>query len=139
MLRQHGQNRVEGVPATSPRAARSQDRSPPAGEPWARGAARERQSVVLAEESSLRLGRLIGRHSELRMMDRLLNPRGERLLTLTGPVGVGKSSLARSALSQISLDDGVTVTAFDLAVFHSFYMNYYCVYGKRAPITRLNQ
>ncbi|KIA62570.1 ATP-binding protein [Nocardia vulneris] len=60
-----------------------------------------------------RLPTLIGRTAELAEMGRLLSDPRVRLLTLTGTAGVGKTALAREALSDSTLD-GRRWTAVDL-------------------------
>ncbi|MEU4996448.1 LuxR C-terminal-related transcriptional regulator [Streptomyces sp. NPDC021622] len=59
-------------------------------------------------------GRLRGREAELALLARLLADPEERLITLTGPVGVGKSHLAHTALNAAARPADATVVV-DLA------------------------
>lgn len=57
---------------------------------------------------------LLGRSEDLRIIRRQLG-RGERLLTLLGPAGVGKSRLARALMDELAPDyaDGCEMCSFD--------------------------
>ncbi|MFI9461713.1 LuxR C-terminal-related transcriptional regulator [Streptomyces xiamenensis] len=58
---------------------------------------------------------LIGREEELRCVTELLAAPGLRLLTLSGPAGIGKSALAHAALAATAAEGRCAVVALDLA------------------------
>ncbi|MFC8128439.1 LuxR C-terminal-related transcriptional regulator [Streptomyces sp. NPDC057302] len=76
--------------------------------------------VAAAEADAHRLmghgfGRLRGRESELALLARLLTQPQERLITLTGPAGVGKSHVAHAALIARTRAGGAPLLWTDLA------------------------
>ncbi len=62
--------------------------------------------------------RLLGRESDLEAIGAMLNCEEVRLLTLTGPAGVGKTSLSIEAGSRISGEVAQEVTFVDLSTVH---------------------
>jgi predicted ATPase/class 3 adenylate cyclase len=67
---------------------------------------------------------LLGREAELASLGRLLSRRDLRLITITGPAGIGKTRLASEAAAQTSLEfrDGVSYVSLaaltDIAAVH---------------------
>ena len=60
-------------------------------------------------------GRLVGREAELSAVTAALRHAGTRLLTVTGPPGVGKSRLALAAAEQLRASFGDGVCFVDMA------------------------
>ena len=70
--------------------------------------------ALLTRQSTAELLPLLGRVGDMRRIRQHLD-RGERLVTLLGPAGVGKSRLARALMDDIAADypDGCVMCSFD--------------------------
>jgi predicted ATPase/DNA-binding CsgD family transcriptional regulator/transcriptional regulator with XRE-family HTH domain len=86
---------------------------------WAAGNRSARESQSLPGTVPLAPGRLIGRQSELAFIEAALVHSDNRLLTLVGPGGVGKSRLAIAAANQCQSAFADGVTFVDLAPLSS--------------------
>ena len=88
-----------------PRAARAADRDPPPGpEPLGRTSRAARPPTLPAPATAL-----VGAHAEIAAVVDLLTTRDVRLVTLTGPGGIGKTRIALQAAHELAAEfaDGV--------------------------------